>query len=106
MPCRHRLVIGPENVSASVAAAHNGKHPVVHGLGVDADSGGPFLMNGQELFRVQGVRPARLHGEFQTFRQVKGRMELSKQPAQFFRRKGGGRSAADIDGANPVGALL
>ena len=68
-----------------MAAPHDLQHPVIHGLGIDADPGGAPLPDGKELFRIQRIRASRFHGKLQTFRQVKGLMQGVQQPAKLLR---------------------
>ena len=57
------LAVGPKDVGCGMGPAHAAEDLVIHGLGVDRDPVHPVSGQDGQLFRVDGVGPAGLHGE-------------------------------------------
>ena len=87
-----------------MAAADALQGVVVHGLRVHADAGDPIPPQHVQLFPVDGVRTARLHGDLAApCQQRRGPLQ---HPLQQRRRQGRGRAAAHIKGPQPQAGLI
>ncbi|CAN4016111.1 DUF1738 domain-containing protein, partial [Dysosmobacter welbionis] len=84
-----------------VAPADGPQHVLFKGLGVHRDPGDPVGAEHHQLFRRDGVRPARLHSDLLTGGTVEGGLESSEDPVHLLRRQGGGGAAAHVEGPHP-----
>ena len=91
---------GAVDVRSRVAPADGPQHVLFKGLGVHRDPGDPVGAEHRQLFRRDGVRPARLHSDLLTGGTVEGGLESSEDPVHLLRRQGGGGAAPHIQGVD------
>ena len=105
-PCFLRRIVCCKSLRGIVVAADDGKHVVIHGLGVDGHTVNPGFGDGKEFLRIQSVGSAALHGEFQASGQVKMLPNGGKQPPHLGCCQGGGCAATHIQGADVITGFL
>ena len=70
---------------------------LLHGLGINGNSGNaPLHQNSQFLFR-DAVRSSRFHRKFLYLGKIKRILKLSEKPVKLLRLQRSGRASADID---------
>ena len=88
-----------------VPAADGTQNAVGHGLRIDGHARRAARADGLQLFKVERVGPAALHGEFQTAREVEAPADRVQQPRHLRRGERGRRAAAHVEAADvPAGA--
>ena len=91
-----RLTVGPQGIAGAVPPADGRQGLGIHGLGIDADAVAAERPQHLQLFFIQGIGPAGLHGVFQQAVQVEVFRDRPHQASELSGVQGRGGAAADI----------